>query len=139
MEVVPCDSVAVFVIDKDANGVNLRSGPGVADYHTAYPAVIGYPSIGTLPTDRPVQVRIVGSLKDWVLIKDPVFRSKGSGEMTMDITAWVKATLLGVRAENAEDFAGPVSLYKDANAESGAVGEVPGAPGWHGWLPGVDG
>jgi N-acetylmuramoyl-L-alanine amidase len=129
MEVVPCDNVAAFVIDKDPNGVNLRSGPGVADYHTAYPAVIGYPAIGTLPTDRPVQVRIVGVLGDWVLIKDAVFTSKGSGEMTMDITGWVKAPLLGVRAENAEDFAGAVKLYKDANAESEVVAEIAGGTG----------
>ncbi|MBN2224519.1 MAG: SH3 domain-containing protein, partial [Deltaproteobacteria bacterium] len=121
MEVTPCDNVAAFVIDKDANGVNLRSGPGVADYHTAYPAVIGYPAIGTLPTDRPVQVRIVGVLGDWVLIKDAVFTSKGSGEMTMEITGWVKAPLLGVRTHNPKDYSGPVSLYKEPDAASEAV------------------
>ena len=117
IEIIPCENVAAYLIDKDPKGANVRCGPG-PDYY----------SIVTLPTDRPVQVRIVGSLKDWVLIKDPAFRSKESGEMTMEVTGWVKAPLLGVRAENTEDFAGPVSLYKDANAESGGRR---GGPGGH--------
>jgi SH3-like domain-containing protein len=118
MEVIPCDNVAAYVVDDDPKGVNLRFGPGT-----------GYPSIVTLPTDRPVQVRIAGALNNWALIKSAVFRSEEDGEMTMEVTGWVKAPLLGVRAENAEDFAGAVSLYKDANAESGVVAEVPGDTG----------
>ncbi|MBN2223867.1 MAG: SH3 domain-containing protein, partial [Deltaproteobacteria bacterium] len=93
---LPCDDVTAYITDKDPKGLNIRCGPGT-----------GYSISGTLPTDRPVQVRIIMALKDWVLIKNAVFTSKGSGQMTMDITAWVKASLLGVRAENAEDFAGP--------------------------------
>jgi SH3-like domain-containing protein len=118
MEIVPCDNVVAYVIDTDPKGANVRCGPGS-----------GYFSIVRLPTDRPVQVTIVGAVGDWLRIKNPVFASKEDGEMTMDITAWVKASLLGVRAENAEDFAGAVSLYKDANAESGVVAEVPGDTG----------
>ncbi|MBN2224521.1 MAG: SH3 domain-containing protein [Deltaproteobacteria bacterium] len=112
---VPCDNVAAYVTDKDPKGLNIRCGPGT-DYAVS----------GTLPTDRPVQVRIIRALNNWVLIKEPNFSSKGSGEMKMDITGWVKAPLLGVRAENAEDFAGAVSLYKDADAESEVVAEIAG-------------
>jgi SH3-like domain-containing protein len=125
MEVVPCDNVAAFVIDKDPNGLNLRTGPGTVGYYKNFPS---YPVIGTLPTDRPVQVHIAGAIGDWVFIKNAVMFSK-SKEMTMETSGWVKAPLLGVRAENVDDPTGAVSLYKDANAESEVVAEIAGGTG----------
>lgn len=113
IEVIPCDNVAAYVVDNDPKGVNIRSGPDT-----------DYPSIATLPTDRPVQVTITGAIGDWVLIKDPIFRSKEK-EMTMKIAAWVNARLLGARTKYAGDPSGFVILYKDMSAESAVVAEIP--------------
>lgn len=79
-----CD-VGAFVIDKDPQGLNVRSGPGTK-----------YKIIDKLPTTyeiAPVEVRIAGSVGKWVMITEA--RDPAEGKIEFQGRGWVYAPLLG--------------------------------------------
>ena len=105
---LPCE-ISAYVIDKDAKGLNVRSGPGS-----------NYKIIGNLPTNTAgVIVDLTASLGDWVQLT----KAQSPEKVEFQGTGWVYAQLLGTstRGYNSEG----VSVYASANPQSNTVGRIP--------------
>jgi SH3-like domain-containing protein len=83
--ITTCECSA-YVANDDPEGINMRSGPGEE-----------YAVIGTLPTDRPVEVLITGSVGEWLRITDPASSDNADKHMINSPSAWVYGPLLAVR------------------------------------------
>ena len=112
---VPCDATA-YVIDKDPNGLNVRSGPGKS-----------YAVIGNLPyqQDTGVGVHITNSSGDWVQIDLGVEEGTEEERTLFKGAGWVYAPLLGLTGI-AHQPEGVTLLYRQASQRSGVVKRVPG-------------
>ena len=112
--VVPCD-VAAYVIDKDPNGLNVRSGPGKS-----------YVVIGNLAykQNTGVGVHITGSNGDWVQIDLGVEEGTDEEQTLFKGVGWVYAPLLGLTGIAQPE--GGTLLYREASQRSRIVKLVPG-------------
>src|SRR5215207_1790376 len=113
--VVPCD-ISAYVVDRDANGLNVRSGPGSS-----------HKVIGNLPNQKVeggIVVHISGSSGDWFRI-DEAFEEGGEEERVFFKGAgWVYGPLLG-----ADGVGGGTDIYQEMSAKSRVVVRVPGDSG----------
>ena len=104
---------SAFVIDKDPNGLNVRSGPASNNR-----------VIVKLPTDVPVNVDISACQGDWLQISKAetydniLFQGKG----------WVYASLLGI-SPVIYDSSGFVPLYSNPSTQSTKIAKVPSQRG----------
>ena len=112
--IVPCD-VAAYVIDKDPNGLNVRSGPGK-----------NYAVIGNLAYKQytGVGVHITGSNGDWVQIDLGVEEGTDEERTLFRGVGWVYAPLLGLTGIAQPE--GGTLLYREASQRSRVVKLVPG-------------
>ncbi len=112
IKVVPCDCHA-YVVDPDPAGLNVRGGPGTT-----------YPTLTTLPTNRPVEVTITGSVEKWMRISDAyIFVDDApTGDITMTVQAWLYGPLLGVGMRPAGRT---VRLFADPDMASQVLAELP--------------
>jgi SH3-like domain-containing protein len=106
-------NIFAYVIDKDPQGVNVRSGPGT-----------NYKIIGNLPTTTDeTLVDLVASQRGWVQIgkaeSQPRIQFQGKG--------WVAASLLGISTRGYGTKG--VNVYADATNKSRVVGRIPSATG----------
>ncbi|MBW4577590.1 MAG: SH3 domain-containing protein [Aphanothece sp. CMT-3BRIN-NPC111] len=103
-------NIFAYVIDKDPQGVNVRSGPGV-----------NYKIIGKLPTTTDeASAELVASQRGWVQLgkveSEPNIQLQGNG-------GWVAASLLGTSTRGYETKS--VNIYANATTQSRAVGRIP--------------
>ena len=120
--IVPCD-VDAYVIDKDPNGLNVRSGPGKS-----------YGVIGNLPYKdyTGVGVHINGSNGSWVQIDLAVEEGAEEDQTFFKGAGWVYAPLLGLTGI-AHQPDGRTPLYREAFQRSGVVKRVPGGDDVNVW------
>ncbi|MBE9126999.1 MULTISPECIES: SH3 domain-containing protein [unclassified Coleofasciculus] len=103
--------MSAYVIDKDSQGLNVRSGPGK-----------NYETIDKLPTSAvAVFVDIKASQGEWV----QVMKAESPENVEFQGTGWVYAPLLGIstRGYGTEG----VSVYANASADSRVMGRIPPA------------
>lgn len=105
---VPCEFSA-YVIDKDPNGLNVRSGPGS-----------NYPVIGKLDNpDQGVVVEIAACQGEWVQIA----KVDGGDNSKFQGKGWVYASLLGTSTRGYETQG--VFLYTKADKNSKTLSKLP--------------
>jgi SH3-like domain-containing protein len=111
-KVVPCDCKA-YVVDPDPAGLNVRGGPGTAN-----------PVLATLPTNRPVEVTITGSVEKWMRISDAYIfvEDAPTGDITMTVQAWLYGPLLAV---GLRPGGRPVRIFSDPDVTSQVLTEPP--------------
>ncbi len=103
-----CD-IGAYVIDKDPQGLNVRSGPSSNDR-----------VIAKLPTTTlSVMVDITASQGSWVQLS----RAESPEKVEFQGTGWVYAQLLGTNTRGYES--GGVSVYPTPNTQSSAIGRIP--------------
>jgi SH3-like domain-containing protein len=96
------------VIDKDPNGVNVRSEPGSNGQ-----------IIGNLPTQNEgVMVDITACQGEWVQITNAI--SDGGGKVEFQGKGWVSAPLLGTATKGGE-----TSLYAQTDKNSKILSKLP--------------
>ncbi len=106
-------SAAAFVTDTDPAGVNVRGGPGS-----------DFPVVDTLPTDGPVEVKIVGGANGWLKL-DTAWSMQ---QQELEQPGWVYAPLLGViTTKGGLDSGGSVALYTAPDGGAAVKAEVPKA------------
>lgn len=105
-----CD-VGAYVIDKDPQGLNVRSGPG-----TKYRIIDKLPTIYEI---APVEVRIAASVGNWVMITEA--REPAEGKIEFQGSGWVYAPLLGTSI-SASPY--PISLYAQPNKSTPKLGTL---------------
>ena len=113
--VAPCD-ISAYVVDRDPDGLNVRSGPGGT-----------HKVVGNLP-DQQVEggivVHITGASGDWFRI-DEGFEVGGEEERVFfKGVGWVYGPLLG-----ADGVGGGTAIYREMSAKSRVVTRVPGDSG----------
>ena len=112
---VPCN-IHAYVVDKDPNGLNVRSGPGST-----------FKVVGNLPNqkvDGGIGVHITGSSGDWFRI-DEAFEEGGEEERVFfKGVGWVYGPLLG-----SDGVGGGTNVYKEMSPKSRVVARVPGDGG----------
>lgn len=108
--VIPCD-VSAYVIDKDPQGLNVRSGAGK-----------NFEVIGDLPFRdyTGVGVHITGSNGDWVRIDSAVEEGAEEDKTFFEGVGWVYGPLLGLTA-----IGGGTTLYQQASLKSRRITRVP--------------
>ncbi len=105
---VPCEFSA-YVIDKDPNGLNVRSGPGS-----------NHPVIGKLDNPDPgVVVEIAACQGEWVQIA----KVDGGNNSKFQGKGWVYASLLGTSTRGYETQG--VFLYTKADKNSKTLSKLP--------------
>ena len=105
-----CD-VGAYVIDKDPQALNVRSGPG-----TKYKIIDKLPTVYDI---APVQVRIAASMGKWVMITEA--REPAEGKIEFQGRGWVYAPLLGTSTA-APVY--PISLYAQPNRGTPILGTL---------------
>lgn len=112
--IAPCD-VGAYVIDKDPNGLNVRSGPGKS-----------HAVIGNLPYQQytGVGVHITGSSGDWVQIDFAAEEGTEEDRTLFKGVGWVYAPLLGLTGIAHPE--GGTLLYREAFQKTRVVKIVPG-------------
>ena len=107
---IPCN-VYAYVIDKDVQGLNVRSGAGK-----------NMEVIGNLPFKdyTGVAVHITGSNGDWVQIDSAVEEGAEEDTTFFEGVGWVYGPLLGLTA-----IGGGTNLYQQASLKSRLVTRVP--------------
>jgi uncharacterized protein YgiM (DUF1202 family) len=99
-------NIYAYVIDKDPNGLNVRSGAGKT-----------FKSLGKImPDEDGVMLEVVGATGGWLLIDNA---ETLSGAETFSGQGWVFAPMLGTSTR------GKSKLYSQANTKSKAVATVP--------------
>jgi len=109
--ITPCD-VDAYVIDRDPNGMNVRSGPGST-----------YKIIGNLPNQdvNGISVHITGSQGDWMRVDIAVEEGGDEDRTFFKGEGWLYGPLLGV-----DGIGGGTKLYRQPSSRSGAIGNLPG-------------
>jgi SH3-like domain-containing protein len=105
--------ISAYIIDKDPNGLNVRSEPSNQSK-----------VIDTLPTKTlGVIVDISAVQSDWVQIS----KAQSPGRLEFQGSGWVYTQLLGTstRGYGTKN----VSVYKSANAQSETIGQIPSQRG----------
>ncbi len=105
--------LSAYVIDKDPQGLNVRSGPGS-----------NHQVIDNLPTTTAgVMVDITASQGDWVQIT----LAESPQKVEFQGKGWVYASMLGTstRGYGTEG----VSVYNSANGNSKVIGRIPSSTG----------
>lgn len=101
--------IRAYVIDKDPNGLNVRSGPGE-----------GYKIIGNLPTNTiGVIVNLSASQGNWVQLT----KAESPKKIEFQGTGWVYTQLLGTSTRGYGSKG--VSVYPSASTQSSAIGRIP--------------
>jgi uncharacterized protein YgiM (DUF1202 family) len=99
-------SISAYVIDKDANGLNVRSGAGKT-----------FKNLGVImPDEDGVMLDVIGATGSWLLINNA---ETLSGKNTFSNKGWVFASMLGTSTR------GDSKLYAKASAKSKSVATVP--------------
>jgi uncharacterized protein YgiM (DUF1202 family) len=100
-----CD-INAYVIDKDANGLNVRSGAGKS-----------FKTLGKIMPDIDgVMVEVKGSTGSWLMIENA---ETLSGAETFSGQGWVFASMLGTSTREKS------KLYSTASLKSKSLGTVP--------------
>lgn len=104
----PC-SINAYVIDKDPQGLNVRSGPSSNDK-----------IIGKLPTNTAgVFVNVTASQGDWMQLT----KAESPEKVEFQGTGWVYASLLGTSTRG---YGSPgVSVFSNPNSQSSTIGRIP--------------
>ena len=112
---IPCN-VDAYVIDKDPQGLNVRSGAGR-----------NFEVIGNLPFRdyTGIGVHITGSNGDWVQIDSAVEEGAEEDRTFFKGVGWVYGPLLGLTAIAHQPF-GRTPLYQQASLKSRIITSVPG-------------
>ncbi len=103
--------IRAYVIDKDPQGLNVRSGPGNDSK-----------IIGNLPTNTiGVIVNLTASQGDWVQLS----KAESPGKIAFQGSGWVYGQLLGTstRGYNTKS----VLVYADPSTQSSEIGRIPSA------------
>jgi SH3-like domain-containing protein len=101
--------IRAFVIDKDSNGVQVRSNPSEDSK-----------VIGNLPTNTlGVIVNLSASQGDWVQLT----KAESPEKIQFQGTGWVKSQLLGTSTRGYGSQG--VSAYASASTQSSAIGRIP--------------
>ena len=113
--VVPCD-IAAYVVDRDPDGLNVRSGPGST-----------HQVIGNLPNQKVeggIVVHITGSSGDWFRFDEAIEEGGEEERVFFKGAGWVYGPLLG-----ADGVGGGTAVYQEMSAKSRVVTRVPGDSG----------
>lgn len=101
--------IGAYIIDKDPNGLNVRSEPNSQSK-----------IIDTLPTNNlAVIVDITAAQGDWVQIS----KAESPGRLEFQGSGWVYAPLLGTSTRGYSTKS--VSVYQSANNQTEAIGKIP--------------
>ena len=106
-------NVRGYVIDKDPQGLNVRSGAGTK-----------YKIIGKLPTINeiaPFEVKIAASKGNWVMITEAI-DPRNVKKIAFQGRGWVYAPLLGT---SPRAYGYPVSIYAQPNRNSQKLAVIP--------------
>ncbi|MEM6837979.1 MAG: SH3 domain-containing protein [Cyanobacteria bacterium P01_C01_bin.120] len=105
-------AVSAYVVDTDPAGLNVRSGPG-SDFAVQ----------GTLPTDVPVEVSIVGATDGWFLVNEAYSLER----QELEQPGWVYGPLLGVSTTslNINDPEAPTTLYAAPDGSAAVAATIP--------------
>lgn len=111
--VTPCDIEAV-VVDRDPQGMNVRSGPGSS-----------FKVIGNLPTQDVdgVSVHITGSQGDWVRIDRADIQGGDEERTAFKGLGWVYAPLLSV--DGVGWVPGGTKIFKEPSVKSRVLARLP--------------
>lgn len=111
---IPCD-VRAYVIDHDAGGLNVRSGPGKS-----------FKTIGNIPNQGVdgVGVHITGASGEWIRIDKALEEGADQPRTFFSGEGWVYAALLGVSGMAITN--GGTNLYQNATRKSRVVVRIPG-------------
>jgi SH3-like domain-containing protein len=111
---IPCN-VEAYVVDKDPNGLKVRSGPKKT-----------HKIIGNLPNqeNEGIVVHITGSSGEWVRIDHAVEVGGEQDRFVFKGEGWVYAKLLGV--EGIAISNGGTNLYREPMEKSRVLIKVPG-------------
>lgn len=102
-------SINAYVIDKDPQGLNVRSGPSSNGK-----------IIGKLPTNTAgVFVNVTASQGDWVQLT----KAESPEKIQFQGTGWVYASLLGTSTRGYGSQG--VSVFSSPNTQSSAIGRIP--------------
>jgi uncharacterized protein YgiM (DUF1202 family) len=100
-------SISAYVIDKDANGLNVRSGAGKT-----------FKTLGTLVFDEDgTTLEIKGATGSWLMIEGA---ETLGGETTFSGKGWVSASMLGIST------ARKAKLYSSASLKGKTLATIPG-------------
>lgn len=101
--------ISAYIIDKDPNGLNVRSEPSSQSK-----------IIDTLPTNNlGVIVDIEGVKDDWVKIN----KAQSTGRLEFQGSGWVYASLLGTSTRGYGTKS--VIVYNKSNSQSETIGQIP--------------
>jgi SH3-like domain-containing protein len=101
--------IGAYIIDKDPNGLNVRSEPNSQSK-----------IIDTLPTNNlGVIVDLTAAQGDWVQIS----KAESPGRLEFQGSGWVYAPLLGTSTRGYSTKS--VSVYQSANNQTEAIGKIP--------------
>ncbi|HEY9653697.1 MAG TPA: SH3 domain-containing protein [Coleofasciculaceae cyanobacterium] len=102
-------SINAYVIDKDPQGLNVRSGPSSNDK-----------IIGKLPTTTAgVFVNVTASQGDWMQFT----KAESPEKVEFQGTGWVYASLLGTSTRGYGSQG--VSVFSNPNSQSSTIGRIP--------------
>lgn len=103
--------IRAYVIDKDPQGLNVRSGPGNDSK-----------IIGNLPTNTiGVIVNVSGSQGDWVQLS----KAQSPGKIEFEGSGWVYSQLLGTSTRGYDTKS--VAVYDNPSTQSSEIGRIPSA------------
>jgi len=109
--VTRCD-VDAYVIDRDPNGMNVRSGPGST-----------YKIIGNLPNQdvNGIGVHLTGSKGDWMRVDIAVEEGGDDDRTFFKGDGWLYGPLLGV-----DGVGSGTTLFREPSTKSSTIGNLPG-------------
>lgn len=103
--------IRAYVIDKDPQGLNVRSGPGNDSK-----------IIGNLPTNTiGVIVNLTASQGDWVQLS----KAESPGKIEFQGSGWLYSQLLGTSTRGYDTKS--VAVYDNPSTQSSEIGRIPSA------------